>query len=309
MGHTTGLKPMLSGKLKSLDDLEFPCYCTPKLDGIRCLIWGGKAVSRNLKPIRNKYVQAGLKDLPDGLDGELVLQNTKNFNEVSSAIMSEEGEPEFRYVVFDVIMGTTPYLERMRTLDVMVPIHRFAWPLFPKKINDLDEFLQFERESLEAGFEGIMIRKADGPYKYGRSSAKEGYLLKWKRFTDSEAEVIGFVEQFHNANPKEKDALGNSKRSQHKENLIPEDTLGSLLVRDLKTGIEFSIGTGFDAETRADLWIARDSLVGKIVKYRYQKAGVKEAPRFPVFLGFRHMDDMPLVWRSKFGKAKSDETK
>ena len=308
MGDTTRMKPMLSGKLKDITDLEFPCYCTPKFDGIRCILWDGIAVSRNLKPIRNKYVQEMLADLPDGLDGELILQDTKNFNEVSSAIMSEEGEPNFRYVVFDYI-SDKPYLIRMAQLEVAVPIHKFAWPVFPSKINNIDEFLQFERSMLEAGFEGIMIRKADGPYKYGRSSAKEGYLLKWKRFTDSEAEVIGFVEQFHNANPKEKDALGNSKRSQHKENLIPEDTLGSLLVRDLKTGIEFSIGTGFDAETRADLWIARDSLVGKIVKYRYQKAGVKEAPRFPVFLGFRHMDDMPLVWRSKFGKAKSDETK
>ena len=150
----------------------------------------------------------------------------------------------------------------------------------------------FEKKCLEAGFEGVMVRKGDGPYKFGRSTSKEGYLLKWKRFTDSEAEVQGFVEQTHNANEKEKDALGNSKRSQHKENLIPVGTLGALLVCDVKTKIEFSIGTGFNGADRAYIWSLREKFIGHIVKYKYQEIGVKGKPRFPVFLGFRDKDDM-----------------
>ena len=160
------------------------------------------------------------------------------------------------------------------------------------EINSLLEFEMFENKCLEAGFEGVMIRKGDGRYKFGRSTSNEGYLLKWKRFTDSEAEVLGFVEQNHNANEKEKDALGHSKRSQHKENLIPVGALGSLLVRDIRTKIDFGVGTGFNEADREHLWKIRKSLIGKIIKYRYQPVGVKEAPRFPVFLSFRHGEDM-----------------
>ena len=286
------MKPMLSGKLSSLDKLFFPCYCTPKFDGIRCLIKDGVAVSRTLKPIRNKHVQAMLKGLPDGLDGELMLEYTANFSEISSAIMREEGEPKFRYLVFDYIMQKG-YLQRLEYLELQASlVSRFVSVILPTKINNLLEFEMFEKKCLEAGFEGVMIRKGDGPYKFGRSTSNEGYLLKWKRFMDSEAEILGYVEQTHNANEKEKDAFGNSKRSQHKENLIPVGTLGALLVCDVKTKIEFSIGTGFNGADRAYIWSLREKFIGHIVKYKYQEIGVKGKPRFPVFLGFRDKDDM-----------------
>lgn len=286
------MKPMLSGKLASLDKLFFPCYCTPKFDGIRCLIKDGIAVSRTLKPIRNKHVQAMLKGLPDGLDGELMLEGTANFSEVSSAIMREDGEPNFRYLVFDSI-SAGGYLQRVMRIELQAAlVSRFVSVILPEQIDNLEMFESFESKCLEAGFEGVMIRKEHGPYKFGRSTSNEGYLLKWKRFIDSEAEVVGFIEQNHNANEKEKDALGHSKRSQHKKNLIPVGTLGALLVQDLKTKIEFSIGTGFSGADRAYIWGMRKKLISKIVKYKYQEIGVLEKPRFPVFLGFRDKEDM-----------------
>ncbi len=290
------MKPMLSGKLSSLDKLFFPCYCTPKFDRIRCLIKDGIAVSRTLKPIRNKYVQEMLKGLPDGLDGELMLEDTASFSEVSSAIMREEGEPNFRYLVFDWITiedSRAGYLQRVRELELQsATLSRFVSVILPEEIISLSIFESFEEECLEAGFEGVMIRKRDGPYKFGRSTSKEGYLLKWKRFTDSEAEILGFIEKNHNANEKEKDALGHSKRSQHKENLVPAGVLGALLVREIKTKIEFKIGGGFNDAQRDHLWKIRKSLIGRIVKYKYQEVGVLEKPRFPVFLGFRDKDDI-----------------
>jgi DNA ligase-1 len=36
----------------------------------------------------------------------------------------------------------------------------------------------------------------------------------------------------------------------------------------------------------------RDQMIGKLVKYKFQEAGAKDLPRFPVFLGIRHPDDM-----------------
>jgi DNA ligase-1 len=39
------------------------------------------------------------------------------------------------------------------------------------------------------------------------------------------------------------------------------------------------------------MWLA-GTLAGKIAKYKHFEVGVKEAPRFPVFLGFRNPLDM-----------------
>jgi DNA ligase-1 len=151
-----------------------------------------------------------------------------------------------------------------------------------------------------------MIRSTAGPYKFGRSTEKEGWLLKLKRFEDSEAVVLGCYELMHNANEATKDELGHTKRSSHKANKQGRGTLGGLHVRDLKTGVEFDIGTGFDDALRAELWslhqlnvalqvpakFSAGAVVGRVAKYKFFPTGSKDKPRFPVFLGFRDSIDM-----------------
>lgn len=284
----TMTRPMLAAKLDNLSKISYPVFCTAKIDGIRCLMVNGQAVSRRLKPIRNKHVQKLMSTLPDGLDGELILRNSMKFNEISSAIMRESGEPDFLYCVFDVI-ERDPYLTRMMTLtDLDLP--EFVQKIIPLKIEDEEALLSYEETCLANGFEGVMLRNGSGPYKHGRSTVREGWLMKWKRFLDAEAEVIGFAERMHNANPKTRDNLGHAKRSSHKENLSPTGTLGKLIVRR-DDGLEFGVGTGFDDATRQEIWDNQGEYLGKLVKYRFQPHGVKEAPRFPTFLGFRDRSD------------------
>lgn len=42
--------------------------------------------------------------------------------------------------------------------------------------------------------------------------------------------------------------------------------LGAIAARDLKSGVSFSIGTGFAADMRKSYWKSRKSRVGKIAK-------------------------------------------
>jgi DNA ligase-1 len=136
----------------------------------------------------------------------------------------------------------------------------------------------------------------DGAYKLGRSTLKQGWLLKIKRFLDGEAEVIGFTEQLSNTNEKEINELGLSKRSSKKAGMVPAGRLGEFKVRELKTGVEFEVGTGLGLtlEMRQQIWDNQASYLGKIIKYKHQPSGAKEngKPRFPVWLGFRHTDDL-----------------
>ncbi len=275
------MKPMLAATLEKLEDVQFPVYVSPKLDGIRCLIHNGVAVSRALKPIPNKYIQEQLKGLSNGLDGELMLHRG-DFNAVQSAILSEDGEPDFYYAVFDIILDK-PFEDRLRIINKRVVPKAIYFGAI--KVYSIDELQDKENYAIDDGYEGIMLRSPNSPYKFGRSTVKEGYLLKYKRFKDDEAIITGFVEELHNENVAEKDNLGHTKRSSKKAFLKPMQTLGSLSV--VWNDKNFSIGTGFDAAMRKEIWNNQDKFLGKSVTFKYQELSKYGIPRFPTFKGFR----------------------
>lgn len=295
-------KPMLAASLENIDSIKFPVYVTPKLDGIRCLKIDGNIVSRTFKPIRNAELAAAVKDLlPDGSDGELIMGGT--FQNTTSMVMSADkmiGNEKAYFYWFDYVIDDNKktYLERIDDMKKFVEDHPEILtaspvkivPLVPTEINTIEELLQYETEVLEQGFEGVMLRTAHGPYKFGRSTLKEGSLVKMKKFDDDEAIVIGFNELTKNINEKTKDEFGYAKRSSHKDGKIDQDTLGSFIVDWRET--EFSIGSGFTMEQRKEFWDQRNNLIGKLVKFKYFATGMKDAPRFPTFLGFRSEDDM-----------------
>ena len=268
---------MLASAVEDTSTIDYPVLVSQKLDGIRCLIIDGKALTRKFKLIPNHHVRKLLETLPSGLDGELICPG-KTFNETQSLLMTEEGEPEFEYHVVDFVKEELTKTFAIRTIVSIL-------------VKDEAHLKFIEEQYLKGGFEGTMIRAFNGPYKCGRSTLKEGYLLKLKRFTDSEAEVLGFVERMHNENEAKKDELGHTKRSSHKANKKPANTLGALKVKDVKTGVEFEIGTGFDDATREFVWNNQEKFKGKFVCYRYQSSGQKDKPRFPSFKGFRDSKD------------------
>jgi len=287
------MKPLLAGKVEDISKLRYPLVASPKLDGIRCLIVDGKPVSRKLKTIPNMYIcgYLGGANLP-ALDGELMLPG-KAFNEISSAVMSEDGYPkDFEYRVFDKWdTPDVPYAQRLIEVAQSIKASTRVYMVDYSVIKNAVELTDYEEKCLSAGHEGVMVRSIDGRYKYGRSTANEGILLKLKRFEDSEATIIGATEEYRNGNAATVDELGHTKRSSHKANLQGKGCLGAFRVRRAD-GLEFDIGTGFTAEQRLLYWKGIDLLVGKIVVYKHQPHGALDKPRFPVFKGFRHKDDI-----------------
>ena len=73
-------KPMLAAKPDpaeldaAIAALKYPVLASPKLDGIRATVQGGRLLSRSLKPIPNLALQKlwGKKEL-EGLDGEIIV--------------------------------------------------------------------------------------------------------------------------------------------------------------------------------------------------------------------------------------------
>jgi len=297
-------RPILAGKVDcELTKLRYPVLATPKLDGIRCMTIEGIgckdaqsiAVSRTLKSIPNRHTYQAVCTLPVGLDGELMTYSQGGkpspFNVVQGNIMAFEGTPNFRYVVFDYVIDPDAYFdrgyeERVRDLHTL-SLPGWCIKLQPKVCWNADELQAYEAQCLAEGYEGICFRSPKSKYKFGRSTVNEQHLLKLKRFEDHDAEVIGFEELHRNQNEPHKNELGYQRRQSLSEGMVPADTLGSLIVRDRETGVEFNIGSGFTDMDRIEIWSNLDKYRGRLVKYKCQAYGQKDKPRMPIFLGFR----------------------
>lgn len=291
-------RPMRAVTMSSIDDIKFPVYVSYKLDGIRCIKAAGKALSKSMKPIVNRRLREMIEvpEIPDGFDGELWAEGM-TFQEIESIVMTENADASrLRWYVFDWAKEGS-FQSRQASLSNQILYGKcsdFRWIEHMESIiahSVIQLYHEFE-ESLQCGNEGLIIRNPHAPYKCGQSTMTKQEMVKWKPIVTGKAIVLCAVEEMKNNNPAFNSELGLAKRSHKKVNKVPAGTLGSLLVRDLDSGIVFNIGTGFDDEQKRQLWARRDTLSGAIVEYESQKCGVKEAPRCPVFKRFRNRNDI-----------------
>jgi DNA ligase 1 len=284
------MKPMLASDA-DLEKLSFPLLASAKLDGIRAIVQGGVVLSRSLKPIRNDYVQSLFKGF-EHWDGELIVGDPTSklcYRDTVSGVMSQDGEPDVKFYAFDHFEHpSTCYMERMKRLKGVINKHVVLHA--QHVVTCLDTLLKLEEKMLNLGYEGLILRSQHGHYKFGRSTAKEGLLLKLKRFEDAEAEIVGFEERLQNNNEAKTNALGRTERSSHKANKSGRGDLGALLVRTGE-GVSFAIGTGFTDDERAHIWGNQDQFLGRIAKYKHFTVGGYDAPRHPVYLGLRDGSD------------------
>ena len=286
--------------------LRFPLYASHKMDGIRATIHDGIAYSRSMKPLPNHWLQQRLSMIPglSGCDGEFIVgpSNAPDvFRQTTSHVMSD-GKRDFNlsFHVFDQHDVDGSYLFRLTGLRRLEGTW-FGQALPVKVLEqtmlfDMEQLDTFEAEALALGYEGVMTRDPGGHYKQGRATAKGQELLKIKRATDMEAVVLSFEELQHNGNARYENEIGRGARSSAKAGKTGLGTLGALNVRGLAgsayDGIEFSVGGGFDASERVNLWAERDGLAGKIAKIKYFPIGALDRPRHPIFIGWRDPRDL-----------------
>jgi DNA ligase-1 len=288
-------KPLLACEAE-LDKIKYPVLVSPKLDGIRCTIHPTLGpVTRNLKPIANAALRARLAELPAYLDGELIAgpPNAPDaMQRTSSAVMSSSNDSSgVRFYAFDSALNPHDVFDERRWLAVSAAqcFEGLVEAVDQNEAEDASELMRIEEFYVNEGFEGVMLRDPKGRYKFGRSTVREGILLKVKRFADMEGTVVGFVERQHNGNEATKDNLGRTKRSSSKEGKTGTDTLGALSLEIEFHGqvIVLEVGTGFDDAERLYIWHHQDEYLGRRATFKYQPSGSKDAPRFPVFKAWR----------------------
>jgi DNA ligase 1 len=299
--------PMLASPL-DLSYVKFPVYASPKLDGIRAHVYGGKLLSRSGKPIRNEFTQNlfGRAEF-EGLDGELIVgpSHAPNvYNTTSSGVMSQKEAPNVTLFLFDdwtnhdmsydyryncVIYR---HLQYMKTCNESGIYCRMV-VLKQEIIDGLAALDRYEERCIADGYEGVMVRDMSATYKFGRATVREGNLLKVKRFAHDEAEIIGFEELMHNDNEAFDNELGRTARSTAKSGLRPSGRIGAFIVRSSEYENTFKVSCGsMTLLERERLWAMRSGYLGQIVRYKHLPHGAKDVPRHALYAGLRDASDI-----------------
>ena len=168
-----------------LDKIVYPKYVSRKFDGNRCYVKDGIALSSSGKPIRNDYIRECLsQDRFNGFDGEIIIgqSNAPDVRrKTSSGVARKDGTSFFLFHVFDNFLIDAPFQERMKSYEriespYLLTVNQIL-------IKDEETMLALETMHLHGGYEGIVLKDPNSPYKMGRSTLKENYMIKLKRLT------------------------------------------------------------------------------------------------------------------------------
>ena len=295
-------EPMLAHNYKDrADEVKFPVYSQPKLDGIRCVIRLEKgevvARTRNGKIIEAiPHITNSLKNFLQQnqeviLDGELYNHDFKdNFNKITSLVRKqkpvktnsdteksflkkqdkwaqslEESESNIEYWVYDC-----PVIAQAKeTVPFSLRFNTLQNSLRP---NDYVKFvptieIQGQR-SLNSVYEEYLrdgfegqMVRRDMAYEQKRST----FLLKRKEFKDAEYKVIDIHE-------------GNGNRLGTAKNLV--------LIDD-KTKREFSSNIKGNFEYLAEIFNNKEQYIGKLATIKFFEYTPDGIPRFPFAIAFR----------------------
>jgi len=269
-----------------------------KLDGVRVItiIQGDKVemFSRNGKQFHNfghiiDEIKAVIKDHPVPyplvLDGEVM---SANFQDLMKQVHRKDGNQSTDAVLhlFDTIPlgcfkeGKWDKPQSFRSLitnhwvrdhaDLLEHVQALDWEDVDLDTPEGQErFVALNKQAVDGGYEGVMIKDIDAPYECKRTHA----WLKAKPFIEVTLEVVDVEE-------------GTGRN---------EGRLGAIVCEGTDDGktISVNVGSGFTDVHRDDYWNSRDALVGNLVEVRADAVTQNQDgtyslrfPRFKTFRGF-----------------------
>jgi DNA ligase-1 len=155
-----------------------------------------------------------------------------------------------------------------------------------ESLEDVDAL--FER-NIDTGYEGVILRDINGPYKFGRSTVKEGYMLKVKPFHTWDSPVLDILERFENLNESQTNELGQSFKRNTKADKAGTG-LASALVTEYE-GHPIKVVLTGDEDFRREIWENKESYIGKLFEWKGMIVGAKDVPRHPNFIRWREDKD------------------
>jgi DNA ligase-1 len=316
------LKPKFSPMLApnetvNLHEIKYPLLASKKLDGIRCIFYYGKILSRSLKPIQNKQLREKFEPILKLseqrnviLDGE-IFSPELSFQTITSMVMTRDfadkrsikkfGKtveiPEsLQFYCFDVLDEfncSQPFALRCMLLNALlksctIKSLQVVNQCFVENAGEVETLFA---KVLSEGYEGLILRDPEGRYKCGRGTLKEGLIYKVKPFETFDAQIIDVIQGTvvdENAERKVNE-LGRSVTSKKKEDRVLVEKASAFVVMHNERPLKVILS--MTDEEKEDAWINRKKYIGRYIEYKAMEVGMKDLPRHPTMLRFRNDKD------------------
>ena len=148
---TKSFKPMLASPA-DLDAVRYPIFASPKLDGIRASVVGGKLLSRTLKEIPSRHVFDKLSQSKfEGLDGELIVgapTSPSCYRDTVSMVMADFKVFNFTFYVFDCFVDPQAPFRARRALADAKATHDYMERVEHVLLSNRDELDAYEAEQV-----------------------------------------------------------------------------------------------------------------------------------------------------------------
>lgn len=284
--------PMLahsSDVLTKRAKINFPARVQRKYNGLRCMAdWRKNNIflmSRGNKQYKVNHIEEELsKILPknDALDGELYKHNMALAHVNSFVKKWRPGESEvIEYHVYDY-----PYIngkslvqsKRLEALEKLSKKFKGTHIVYVEsyEVNSWEEIESYEKQFVEEGYEGAIVRDMNGTYEFGNRSDS---LLKVKTFKDDEFEVVGYDVEISNINDNRIEAVVWICKNKFKS---PDGTYKTFEVRPKGT-----------FEERAEMLAHVQDYIGKKLTVKYFELTPDNIPFHGSGVCFRLDEDMP----------------
>lgn len=261
------MKPMLATKFYP-SQVKFPCFVQPKYDGVRCVLQKGEdgsihLISRGGKeydvPQIKEWGERHCGILP--LDGEIYNHQELTFQQICSAVKCRsELTNKLRMVIYDNQLPVR-FSDRWRALQGVFENITSDSPVYLTQTfvaHSEKDIKRWHKVFVSMGYEGAIIRNADGKYIEGRSND----LMKLKTFDTTEFEVADVLE-----------AEGNDA--------------GTAIFKLKVNGYLFCARPKGSKALRAQYLADREEIIGKMATIQHQGYSDAGVPRFPVMLNIR----------------------
>jgi DNA ligase-1 len=272
-------EPLLAKDYKEYrNEIEFPYWSQPKLDGVRCIVRADGMYSRNGKPIVAALhiidtLKKILKAYPHlEFDGELYNHGLKNnFDKIISLVRKSkptaedlaESKEVVQYWIYDIRNPDQPFSDRHKLIEALFneypAIRAYCVPVETTLCNNQDELDDLYAYYLVECFEVQMVRLDGDGYEFKRSKN----LLKRKEFIDEEYTILDIEE-------------GTGNRS-GMAGFMRFERNGKPFKSNMRGGVE-----------QYTEWLNNKELyIGKPATVRYQNLTPDGIPRFPVVIVVR----------------------
>jgi len=253
-----GLIPTFAVQLAKLYEpsrVSFPCFVSPKLDGIRAIYKNNNLYTRNGHVINGvDHITEQLRD-SYSLDGELLIPGL-SFEESSGRLRSGDRVPDAIFHVFDSPGPDDLHARISRIEQLDYPAIRIVPHV---RVDNSKSIMDLYHRYRQEGYEGAIVKKYDAPYYDGRNYD----WMKIKNVDTHDCSVIGFFE-------------GEGKYV---------GSLGGIIVD--YHGVPVRVGGGFSDSLRNDIWCSKDKFLGKVAEIHAHEDTKYGSLRHPRFKGWR----------------------